>query len=201
MAGSMGKAGCFSFYPSKNLTVCGDGGVVVTNNSTMKKKIMMLRDHGRTSKYIHSIAGYNERFNEMQAAIGRLQLKKLRAFNSRRREIADMYVKNLKGRLPMVLPQEQAGCYHIYHMFVIRTRDRDKLKEYLLKRGIETGIHYPVPCHLQPPILRIQGRIKLPLTEQYCREILSLPIHPMLSDKDVGRICKIIGEAILKIDG
>lgn len=200
MAGSMGRAGCFSFYPSKNLTVCADGGIVVTDSADMNKKIRMLRDHGRASKYIHSISGYNERFNEIEAAIGRLQLKKLKAFNSRRREIADTYVKKLKG-LAILLPQEQAGGYHVYHMFVIRTKKRDKLKEYLLKRGIETGIHYPVPCHRQPAVKKIQGRIKLPVTEQYCREILSLPIHPTLSDKDVERICKIIGEAILKING
>ncbi len=189
MVGSMGKAGCFSFYPSKNLTVCGDGGIVVTDNADINKKIMMLRDHGRASKYIHSLAGHNERFNETQAAIGRLQLKKLDAFNSRRREIADAYVKNLKG-FPILLPQQQAWGYHVYHMFVIRTKKRDKLREYLSKRGIETGIHYPIPCHLQPPIVKTQGRVFLPLTEKYCGEIISIPIHPMLKDDDVGYICR-----------
>ena len=113
--GSIGIAGCFSFYPSKNLTVCGDGGMVTTDNKSLVRAIRMLRDHGRSSKYIHSILGYNERFNEIQAAIGRLQLEKLNAFNLRRREIADTYVKNLNG-LPIVLPQQQAG----YDMAYVR---------------------------------------------------------------------------------
>ncbi len=187
--GSIGEAGCFSFYPSKNLTVCGDGGVVVTNNPDIKNKIKMLRDHGRVSKYIHKISGYNERFNEIQAAIGRLQLKKLNAFNSRRREIADTYIKKLKC-LPIILPQQQEWAYHVWHMFVIRVKNRDKVREYLLKRGIETGVHYPLPCHLQPPIVKMQGRIKLPLTEKLCKEILSLPIHPMLKISDLERVCR-----------
>lgn len=193
--GAIGIAGCFSLYPSKNLTVCGDGGVITTNNKSIDKMVRMLRDHGRKAKYIHSIVGYNERFNEIEAAIGRLQLKKLDAFNSRRREIADTYIKNLKG-LPIVLPQQQEWGYHVYHMFVVRVKKRDKIRKYLLKRGIETGIHYPVPCHLQPAVTKIQKRIKLPVTEKHCIEILSLPIHPMLADKDVECVCKIIGEAI-----
>ena len=194
--GSIGIAGCFSFYPSKNLTVCGDGGMVTTDNKSLVRAIRMLRDHGRSSKYIHSILGYNERFNEIQAAIGRLQLEKLNAFNLRRREIADTYVKNLNG-LPIVLPQQQAWGYHVWHMFVIRVKNRDKLREYLLKRDIETGIHYPIPCHFQPPILRIQGRKKLPLTENWCKEILSLPIHPMLKSADIKYVCRKIAKYFL----
>lgn len=195
LVGSIGIAGCFSFYPSKNLTVCGDGGVIVSDNPAINKKVRMLRNHGRVSKYIHSILGYNERFNEVQAAIGRLGLKKLVTFNSRRREIADIYIKNLKD-LPIILPKPQTWSYHVYHMFVIRTRERNNLKERLLKKGIEAGIHYPAPCHLQPPILDIQGRKKMPLAEKYCKEILSLPIHPALKDNDVRYVCQIIREAV-----
>lgn len=187
--GSIGRVGCFSFYPSKNLTVCGDGGMVVTNDKDIKNRIMMLRDHGRVSKYIHSIAGYNERFNEIEAIIGRLQLKKLHTFNSRRREIADKYVKNLEG-LPIIFPHQEPWGHHVYHMFVIRAKKRDELKEYLFNKGIETGIHYPIPCHLQPAVLRKYERIKLPLTENRCKEILSLPIHPMLKDGDIKYICR-----------
>ena len=172
----------FSFYPSKNLTVCGDGGAVVTNNAHINDKIRMLRDHGRVSKYIHKISGYNERFNEIQATIGRFGLKKLVAFNSRRREIAARYIKNLKG-LPIILPQQQEWAYHVWHMFVIRVKNRDEVRDYLSRKGIETGIHYPLPCHLQPAILKTKRRIKLVLTEKWCKEILSLPIYPFLSDK------------------
>lgn len=193
MAGSIGEAGCFSFYPSKNLTVCGDGGMVVTNSSEINKKIRMLRDHGRASKYVHSISGYNERFNEIQAAIGRTQLKKLIVFNSIRRRIAETYVEKLKN-LPVILPQQQPWAYHVYHMFVIRVKERENLREYLSKRGVETGIHYPIPCHLQPPLLKTQGKISLPLTEEYCREIISLPIHPMLKTDDVKYICRQLTE-------
>lgn len=195
MVGSIGNIGCFSFYPSKNLTVCGDGGMVVTDSQDINVKVRMLRDHGRSSKYIHSIVGYNERFNEIEATIGRLQLKKLNDFNRRRREIARLYSDNLKD-FPLILPREMKWAYHVYHMFVIRVKNRDKLAELFLKKGIGTGIHYPIPCHLQPPLLKIRGRIKLPITEKYCKEILSLPIHPMLDNKDVKYVCKVISEAL-----
>lgn len=187
--GSFGDAGCFSFYPSKNMTVCGDGGIIVTDKSSINKRIRMLRDHGRISKYIHKLSGYNERFNEIQAAIGREQLKKLKSFNSRRREIAALYVDRLKT-LPIILPEEMKWAYHVYHLFVIRVENRDRLAEFLLKNGIGTGIHYPVPCHLQPAV---KGKVRggrLPKTEAYCHEILSLPIHPMLSNKEVDYICE-----------
>lgn len=193
--GSIGEAGCFSFYPSKNLTVCGDGGAVVTNNAHINDKIRMLRDHGRVSKYIHKISGYNERFNEIQATIGRFGLKKLVAFNSRRREIAARYIKNLKG-LPIILPQQQEWAYHVWHMFVIRVKNRDEVRDYLSRKGIETGIHYPLPCHLQPAILKTKRRIKLVLTEKWCKEILSLPIYPFLSDKKVDYICQQVEDSI-----
>ncbi|MDP2905986.1 MAG: DegT/DnrJ/EryC1/StrS family aminotransferase [Candidatus Omnitrophota bacterium] len=188
-AGSMGVAGCFSFYPSKNLTVCGDGGIVTTDSSRINKEIRMLRDHGRASKYLHSVSGYNERFNEIQAAIGRCGLKRLDAFNLRRREIAAAYAKGLKG-LPVVLSQEKPWAYHVWHMFVIRAEGRDKIREYLLNKGVETGVHYPVPCHLQPPLSGKEKQKGLPLTEKYCSQILSLPMHPMLKDADVRYVCR-----------
>lgn len=193
--GAMGIAGCFSFYPSKNLTVCGDGGMVVTNDKRMDEKIRLLRDHGRISRYVHGILGYNERFNEIQAAIGRAQLKKLNSFNARRRRLAAIYTDNLSG-LDIILPRQMDWAHHVFHMFVIRTKNRDKLAAFLLKHGIGTGIHYPVPCHLQPALLKIYGRSELPITEKYCKEILSLPMSPSLSDADVKFVCGKIKKAL-----
>jgi dTDP-4-amino-4,6-dideoxygalactose transaminase len=193
--GSMGIAGCFSFYPSKNLTVCGDGGMVVTNDATIDKKIRLLRDHGRISRYVHGMLGYNERFNEVQAAIGRVQLSKLDGYNNKRRDIAELYTRRLRD-LPITLPWQKDWAYHVFHMFVIRLRGRDALAKSLLGKGIATGVHYPVPCHLQPALLKVHKRARLPLTERCCKEILSLPIHASLSFKDAERVCEFIKAAI-----
>lgn len=186
--GSLGAAGCFSFYPSKNMTVCGDGGIVTTNSQEIAEKVRMLRDHGRTNRYIHEVIGFNSRFNEIQAAIGRIQLKKLDWFTERRRQIAHLYKERLKG-LHVILPEEKDSGYHVYHLFVIRTEKRDELKKYLKDNNIDTEIHYPVPSHLQPAIERMRYDIKLPITEDYCKQILSLPIYPRLSDEQVEFVC------------
>ncbi len=193
--GSIGHAGCFSFYPSKNLTVCGDGGMVVTNDRDIDMKVRLLRDHGRVSRYTHGLLGYNERFNEIQAVIGRAHLKKLNSFNLQRRIIAKLYIDNLRD-LPLVLPREMEWAHHVFHLFVIRTKNRDGLSRFLLDRGIMTGVHYPVPCHLQPALLKTQGRVKLPVTEKYCEEILSLPMSSYLSEGDARFVCKSIREAL-----
>jgi dTDP-4-amino-4,6-dideoxygalactose transaminase len=195
--GSMGKTGCFSFYPSKNLTVCGDGGMVVTNDKKLDGAIRLLRDHGRVSKYTHGILGYNERFNEIQAAIGRVQLKNLNGYNKKRRRIAGIYMENLK-ELPLILPQEMKWSHHVFHMFVIRVKGRDRLAKELLKRGVSTGVHYPMPCHLQPALLKIHKRVSLPFTERYCRHILSLPIHASLSENDAIYICDSIKDILCR---
>ena len=193
--GSIGIAGCFSFYPSKNLTVCGDGGAVTTNDKSLNKKIRMLRDHGRSSKYVHNILGYNERFNEIQASIGRYLLRKLDESNERRRQIAALYRNKLNG-LPIVLPAEKDWAYHVYHMFVVRIKKRDKIIRLLSQSGISTGIHYPIPAHLQPPIIRKYGKSKLPLTEEYCCQILSLPIYPAMKDREVECVCRFLIESL-----
>ncbi len=188
-AGSFGRAGFFSFYPSKNLTFLGDGGAMLTDDEELAKKVRMLRDHGRQDKYLHRLVGFNMRANEIQAAIGLVQLSHLNEFNRKRRQIAALYNKLLKN-LPVVLPSEQASGKSVYHMYVIRVKDndRDKLADYLRGKNIYTGIHYPVPCHLQPAVLARLKKASLPKTEQYCREILSLPIHPLLADSQVKRV-------------
>lgn len=189
-AGSLGDIACFSFFPSKNMTVLGDGGMVTTNNAELAQKVRMLSDHGRTQKYVHELLGLNCRLSEIHAAIGNEQLKHLAVWNMRRREIAAQYGSLLNG-YGLLLPVEKEWAKHVYHMYVIRTKQRDKLISYLKERGIETGIHYPVPLHRQPCI---KSDVQLPVTEKYVEEILSLPIHPQMNDDQVDYVVSQIRE-------
>ena len=180
-AGSLGDIGCFSFFPSKNMTVLGDGGMITTNDGELAQKVRMLRDHGRTQKYVHELLGLNCRLSEIHATIGREQLKHLAEWNKRRREIAARYSTLLQDS-GVAIPVEREWAKHVYHMYVIRVKQRDELVSYLKGKGIETGIHYPVPLHRQPCI---KSDVSLPITEKYVDEILSLPMHPQLSDDEV----------------
>ena len=148
--GSMGLAGGFSFFPSKNLTVLGDGGCLCTNDAALAERVRMLRNHGRKDKYLHEIPGFNVRFNEVQAAIGRVMLRHLDAFNENRRRIAARYNERLRGLVRT--PPERPWAKAVYHMYVVRAGRRDDLQKFLKEQGIETGIHYPVPNHRQPAI-------------------------------------------------
>jgi dTDP-4-amino-4,6-dideoxygalactose transaminase len=191
--GSFGVAGVLSFYPSKNLTVLGDGGAVVTDDSALADRLRMLRDHGRRDKYLHEIVGWNLRFNEIQAAAGRVFLRRLDAMNDARRSKAARYRERLQ-QAPVVLPGEAKLARHVYHLFVVRTPQRDALARHLSSLGIQTGIHYPVPNHLQPATIGRPGvrAESLPRTEAWVKEILSLPLFPSLSDSDVDRVSKAI---------
>jgi perosamine synthetase len=192
--GSMGIGGCFSFYPSKNLTVFGDGGMLVTSDDEMAKICRMLRDHGRREKYSHELVGYNLRFNEIQGAVGRLQLRRLDWFNESRRGIAQWYHDGLKG-VPVTPPQAMDWAEAVYHLYVIQTIDRDKLAGFLKERGIQTGIHYPIPNHLQPAVQNALGQQPaLRKTEDTVKKILSLPIYPELEKEKVDFICASIKE-------
>jgi len=198
--GSWGKAGCFSFYPSKNLTVYGDGGIVTTSDPVLAEKVRLLRDHGRIGKYQHEVLGYNLRFNEIQAAVGRAQLQKLEEFNRRRRILADLYAKSLSS-LPVELPREQTWAYAVYHLYVVRIPctgspdRRDRLAQFLRNKGIQTGIHYPTPCHLQPALKPFCAQPPtLPKTEKIVKEILSLPLFPELTEEEVLYIGRSIKE-------
>lgn len=187
--GSMGIAGCFSFYPSKNLTVLGDGGMIVTSDDGLAEECRMLRDHGRKKKYEHELVGYNLRFNEIQSAVGRVQLKKLDKFNESRRKIACWYNEGLEG-IPVVTPKVKDWAEAVFHLYVIQTLERDSLSAYLREKGIQTGIHYPIPCHLQPAVQNSLGpQPKLMKTEEVVRNILSLPIYPELDKGKVEYIC------------
>jgi len=191
--GSLGTSAAFSFYPSKNLTVLGDGGCVLTDDDSIAERIRMLRDHGRRSKYTHEMAGFNLRFNEIQAAAGRVALRHLEELNSRRRAAAARYRARLEGVVE--LPGERGWAAPVYHMFVIRTPRRDELAGFLKERGVETGIHYPVPNHLQPAITSNFADLPaLPHTERIVREILSLPIHGEISLDDIDYVSDCIIE-------
>jgi len=183
-AGSLGDVACFSFFPSKNVTVLGDGGMITTNDGELARKVGMLRNHGRTQKYVHEMIGLNCRLSEVHATIGREQLKHLAEWTERRRAIAARYNTLLRDS-GVVIPVERKWAKHVYHMYVIRAKQRDKLASYLKEKDIETGIHYPVPVHRQPCLM---SDVHLPITEQYVDEVLSLPMHPQLSDEEVGYV-------------
>lgn len=191
--GSLGTAGAFSFYPSKNLTVFGDGGCIVTNDRAIADKVRMLRDHGRTAKYTHQYVGYNLRFNEIQAAAGRVMLRHLDRLNGQRRKVAERYRAKL---LELVrLPPEKPWAEAVYHMFVIRAPRRDALADFLGRRGVGTGVHYPVPNHRQPAIVaRFSPLPSLPRTEALVAEILSLPVFGDLALEDVDYVCDRIAD-------
>ena len=186
--GSMGVAGAFSFFPSKNLTVMGDGGCITTNDAPIADKLRMLRNHGRKTKYVHEVVGYNLRFNEIQAAIGRIGLRKLSELNEHRRRVAARYTERLAGVVRT--PPEKEGARAVYHMYVIRTERRDALADHLRSKGISTGIHYPVPNHQQPAVTKLYSNLPaLPQTEAAVNEILSLPIYGELPLDDVDYVC------------
>ncbi|HVY60282.1 MAG TPA: DegT/DnrJ/EryC1/StrS family aminotransferase [Planctomycetota bacterium] len=194
--GTMGVAGTFSFYPSKNLPVLGDGGAVATDDAALAQKIRMLRDHGRSDKYTHQIAGYNMRFNEIQAATGRWFLSRLEKSNDRRREAAAMYTKRLSAIPGLKCPTEKEWARAVYHLYVIRVKDRDALAKKLEAKGIGTGVHYPLPNHLQPGTVndrRVRAEA-LPATESASKEILSLPIFPTITDQEVEYVCDAVAE-------
>lgn len=188
-AGSFGDVGCFSFFPSKNMTVCGDGGMTVTSDDGIKKRIDMLRDHGRDystkeGKFKSTVLGFNFRMSEISAAIGIEQLKSLDDWIDSRRKIAKVYDSSLTDKL--IKPSENKNCKHAYHLYVVRTQKRDELKNHLSKNEIETGIHYPLPIHEQPIF---HGKWNLPLTEKFCNQILSLPMYPNLKADEIKFIC------------
>jgi dTDP-4-amino-4,6-dideoxygalactose transaminase len=191
--GSTGNFSAFSFYPSKNLTVLGDGGCICTNDAVLAEKTRMLRNHGRKDKYLHEIAGFNVRFNEMQAAAGRVGLRNLDRLNARRREIAAVYNEGLRGVAET--PPEKPWATAVYHMYVIQVERRDELARFLKERGIETGVHYPVPNHQQPGVTaRFSNMPHLPVTERIVGRILSLPVHGEMELAHARMVCEAIRE-------
>ena len=190
--GSFGRAGVFSFYPSKNLTVMGDGGLLVTDDDDVAARCRRLRDHGRLNKDVHAEVGFNLRFNDIQAAIGRVLLRRLDAMNDHRRALAARYHAGLAG-LPLGLPGEAPAARHVYHLYVVRTRERDALGRFLKERGIATGIHYPVPSHKQPAVEAFDPPA-LRVTERLVGEILTLPISAGHTEAEVDEVIAAVKE-------
>ena len=202
-AGSFTEHAAFSFYPSKNLTVYGDGGAIATSDPEIARKVTMLRNHGRKDKYLHEKVGFNLRFNEIQAAVGREQLKVLDDLNAGRRRATEWYRRELAGVKGVVLPPEDKGneTESVYHMFVIRLDShdiREGLARKLKEKGVETGVHYPVPNHQQPAITEIYGtQPTLCNTEDYVKRILSLPMFPALTEAEVKTVANEIKAALV----
>jgi dTDP-4-amino-4,6-dideoxygalactose transaminase len=192
-AGSLGDAAGFSFYPGKNLGALGDAGAVTTNDTALAREIRLLRSYGSPQRYQHDLQGYNSRLDEMQAAFLRAKLPHLEQWNERRREIANRYLAGLED-CGLILPVVLDECAPVWHLFVVRSKQRDSLQKFLKAHGVETLIHYPIAPHLQLAYAdRRWPRGTFPVAERLQDEILSLPIYPQLSDEQVAwviRICR-----------
>jgi dTDP-4-amino-4,6-dideoxygalactose transaminase len=190
--GSFGRAAVLSFYPSKNLPAMGDGGAVLTSDDAIAARCRRLRDHGRLTKDLHAEIGFNLRFNELQAAALRVLLRRLDAMNDRRRALAARYERGLAG-LPLALPREREHARHVYHLYVVATPRRDELAAFLEARGIQTGIHYPVPSHRQPAVERLNPPALL-RTEHLVQEILTLPMSAGHTDAEIDEVVAAVRE-------
>lgn len=188
-AGSLGHAAAFSFYPGKNLGALGDGGAVTTSDSELAEKIRVLRNYGSRVKYHNEVQGYNSRLDEIQSAFLRTKLKLLDGDNTHRRLIAKQYAEGLKGIDQLKLPEVSLHCDHVWHLYVVRYSQRDKLQKYLQEHGIGTMIHYPVPPHLQPAYSSLNiPKGKLPISEAMHAEVLSLPMGPHINESDCQEV-------------
>ncbi|PWK76881.1 DegT/DnrJ/EryC1/StrS family aminotransferase [Aminobacter sp. AP02] len=188
-AGSIGVSGCFSFYPGKNLGACGEGGMFVTNDDAMAKTARMLRDWGQEKRYHHVLKGFNHRMDGIQGAILRVKLRHLEDWTNARRANARHYSQLLAGSRQVRAPVEVAGRRHVYHVYAVRSHDRDGLERSLQEVGIQTGLHYPVPVHLQQAHEDLGYRKgDFPVSETAAREVLSLPMFPELTPAQIEQV-------------
>ena len=193
--GGIGDLACFSFYPSKNLGAYGDAGAVTGNDETLLAKVRKLRDHGRTSKYEHDELGFGQRIDALQAAILGAKLPHLEAWTEARRSHARLY-NELLSDAGVETPFESENVRHVYHLYVVRTSRRDHLLAQLKAKGIDAGIHYPIPVHRQPVYLKLgYGDVSLPITEKAAAEILSLPMYPELRREQIEYVAQAVREA------
>jgi dTDP-4-amino-4,6-dideoxygalactose transaminase len=188
-AGSLGDAGCFSFYPGKNLGAYGEAGAVVTNDDSFAEEIRMLRDHGQPKKYYHDLIGWNGRMDGFQGAVLSVKLRQLAAWNEARRKNAQLYNELLVDTDGIVIPKEADYARHVYHIYAIRTQNRDNLINHLARQDLHCGIHYPVPIHLQTAYssLRI-NKGQFPVAERCAQEYISLPMFPELKEEQIRRV-------------
>ncbi len=196
-AGSLGDAGCFSFYPGKNLGAFGEAGAIVTGNNELQEKIRVLRDHGQIRKYHHTMVGWNCRMDGIQAAVLSIKLRHLEKGNETRRSHAAQYHGALAGFDAIVTPYEDPYARHVYHVYAVRVRERDEVIRRLGEMGIACGIHYPVPVHLQEAYSNLGYEVgSLPVAEQVAKEFVSLPMFPELSPAQVGTVAESVKEVL-----
>lgn len=190
--GSTGSTTCFSFYPGKNLGAYGEGGAVVTSDATIANKIKILRDHGQQKKYYHDFVGFNYRMSAFQGAVLNVKLQYLDEWNRLRREKAKLYNKLLNGD-NIIIPYEPDYTESVYHLYVILSKKRNELRDYLNKNGVHTGLHYPIPIHLQKAYQNLGYKIgDFPVTERISNECLSLPLYPELEENSIKYVCELI---------
>ncbi|MFY9852756.1 MAG: DegT/DnrJ/EryC1/StrS family aminotransferase [Terracidiphilus sp.] len=190
-AGSMGHAAAFSFYPGKNLGACGEAGAVTTNDTVLAAKVKMLRDHGQAKKYYHDVEGYNGRMDALQAGLLQAKLVHLAKWNTQRREHAEEYNRLLADSESALCPYEPSWSRAVFHLYVIRTSDRDGLMEYLKNKGIGTGIHYPIPLHMQKAYTLLNYASEdFPVAARVASEIVSLPMFPQLMASQQARVAE-----------
>ncbi len=194
VAGSMGQAAAFSFYPTKNLGAVGDGGAIVCRDEETAVRLRELRQYGWRERYISEEVGYNSRLDELQAAILRVKLERLALDNDARRQAAALY-DHLLADTPLIRPHARAGCQHVSHLYVVQTADRSALQAHLTERGIGTAVHYPVPVHLQPAYRRLgYERGSLPVSEGLAESVLSLPMYPQISEAQITAVARAVQE-------
>jgi dTDP-4-amino-4,6-dideoxygalactose transaminase len=195
--GTFGDAACFSFYPGKNLGAFGEAGAVVTRSAELQAKLSVLRDHGQVRKYFHSVVGWNCRMDGIQGAVLRIKLRQLDANNQRRRNHAAHYDAGLREIDGVVIPVQAPDVTHVYHVYAIRVSNRDQVMESLADRGIATGVHYPVPVHLQEAYQGLgYNRGTFPIAERCASEFLSLPMYPELTHSQVEQVIEGVIEAV-----
>lgn len=186
--GQITEAATFSFYPGKNLGAWGDAGAIVTNNKILADKYRKIRDHGRLTKYEHDVVGMNARMDALQAEVLSIKLSRLRSWNDRRREIASRYIDSFSKKKNFKVLFQEDSYESAWHLFVIRVANREVIQNVFKEAKIETGIHYPVPLHIQPALQEMYSGLSLPVTERLAGEIISIPLHPYLTDQEVSEI-------------
>ena len=188
-AGSMGRAAAFSFYPGKNLGACGEAGAITTDDPEVAERARMIRDHGQSKKYYHDVEGYNGRLDAIQAGTLAVKLKHLAAWTEQRRESARLYGELLEEQTAITAPHQASWAKHVYHLYVVRVKERAALQRHLAENGIGTGIHYPIPLHLQKAYAGLgYGPGSFPVAERVAEEILSLPMFPGMSRSQQSRV-------------
>jgi perosamine synthetase len=198
-AGGLGDMGCFSFYATKNMTT-GEGGMITTNNSELARKARLIRNHGDTGKYHHVILGYNYRMSEASAAVGSVQLRKLDKLNEKRRKNAEALTEGIEKIFGLTPPHVNHNVKHVFYQYVVRVEEdypmeRDKLAEHLWGKGVDVAVHYPTPVYEQPLYRDLgYGKTVCPVAEDACRRVLSLPVHPSVTEEDITYVLDILKE-------